>query len=303
MHTSAKCDQSALNGEQYLAGLPQKWRPRCSAQALEWHPDRAGPSKRKQHEDVFRRINAAYSDLTEGPTRARSGSASSSSAGQRGQQQQQQQYYRRPPRGGFESGYARPGGGGFSQEDAERVFKEFFGGRAAEDLFREMHRAAEEMQRNRRGGAGGLGGMGVGPQEWDEMVRNRMGSTGGPHATEVQEYTYRRSDGKIMRRRVTRRHMPGGQVHEDAQEDVVDGYDGRSGSTGGRSYASSSGRASPMSGNSSPLSSPNVVGTLFEVARRTVAPVLMTFLSRALQSAYRGALQGVIRRFLGRGRR
>lgn len=274
--------------------------------ALQWHPDRAEPSKRKAHEEEFRKINAAYSELVEngGKQSSQHQSGPSSSAEWSNRWQQQQQWQKRGP---FDqnTGFSRPGSSGFSNADAERVFKEFFGSRAAEDLFREMHRAAEEMHRGRRSGFGM--GMDFGPQEWEQLVRNRMGGSGGPHATEVQEYTYRRGDGKHVRRRVTRRHMPNGNVHEETQEEVLDDHgrpSDRSTDPGPFRSSAGSSSSSPMGSSAGgPLAGPHIASALYEMFRRTVVPVLAMTVTRAIQSAFRGALRSVLRRLLGGGRR
>lgn len=93
--------------------------------ALKWHPDRQPPEKRKEAERHFSAAADAYGILSNPERRSQHDVAG------------------RPPRasGGFPRGgfsYGFPGGSLHSQEDAERLFKEAFGGQGIQEIFGQL---------------------------------------------------------------------------------------------------------------------------------------------------------------------
>lgn len=166
---------------------------------------------------------------------------------------------------------------------------QFFGHRTAEELIREMHRAAEQMQ---RGPGMGPFGMGMTPEEWERMARSAFGSSRGTFSAsevgrQVREHVYRSSDGRQFRRRVIRRHLSDGSVEESVEDiPLSDGRASESPSGAGGSGIHHDPRVSRFGQE------------LIESVRRTIVPML----SWAFVKFVQGAVRSFIRRLL-RGRR
>lgn len=159
-------------------------------QALRWHPDR-NPDNREAAEAKFKRISEAYQGLSGQST---GNGASGHPTGQ-------------PHGPGFH--------GGASGEQAEEIFKHFFGGRGLDDIMREMERAQR---------AGGFGGGGSRQTDPFESMFGGMQNT----RTTIRQEMFTTSDGKRMVRTIKITQSADGkeqrEVTETEQGEGAGGY-------------------------------------------------------------------------------
>ena len=159
--------------------------------AMETHPDRGGDAEK------FKEINAAYDALKNGGSGQQFGGGNPFGGGQ-------QQY-------GF-------GGQNFrartmTQEEAERVFREFFGGRQSEEIFREAETLFKEFEKSFGGDifSGHRGGFRRGGFTSN---RQRASTT----STSTQTYMYTNARGQAVRRTEITRTGPNGTTTEVKEE-------------------------------------------------------------------------------------
>lgn len=160
--------------------------------AMKHHPDR-NPDDRAGAAERFKEVSAAYEALTGGGG-AQYGQGGMGGAGAHGFGNA----------GGFSSRH-------MSQEDAERIFKEFFGsaGINPDDLFNDIFSG---HRRFTRGGGGFPSGGGFG----------NFGG-GGSVSVSTTSSTYVNSQGQTVRRTETVRRGPNGSESREVKEEVLGG--------------------------------------------------------------------------------
>jgi len=212
-------------------------------EALRWHPDRHQGAEKATAEARFKKISAAYQELSKPGGRSTAYGASTSgqgSGGGRSSAYANSGGYRPPPGAGqYRYEYRQD----FTREDAERVFKEMFGNDSS-SFIRELERAMR--QAHMRGGMpGGFGAAGFGPggfafgrgmsavdlnDLFKSLFQDQMRGAGGfGGANEIRETSYVNSRGETVIRRVIRSRGPNGVVSESVTERVV----GRGGAAAG----------------------------------------------------------------------
>ena len=301
-------------------------------EALKWHPDRHPDGAEKTAAEArFKKISAAYQELSAPGGRQRASSASS----------------RASTGGAARGGYGYGGGGGaaedfarraggayryeyrkdFTREDAERVFREMFGNDSS-SFIRDIERALrEQAMRGGRPGAGGFPGGGFGggfpggpgfggfaygrgmsAYDLNDLFKTlfdaqaTMRSDGGG-ANEVRETSYVNARGETVIRRVVRTRAPNGMVSESVTERVV----GRGGTGTGdpwRHRSTSSSSTSTGARGSPPPPHGAVVGVnpLVElavgaarVARIAFVRFVAAFGARLLQQIARAVIRFIFR--------
>jgi curved DNA-binding protein CbpA len=298
-------------------------------EALKWHPDRhVGDAEKARAEARFKRISAAYQTLSapggrEGASYGYS-SASSSGASSRAAQAESArrayEAYQRQPGYGASSGTEFRYRQDFTRADADRIFREMFGGDSS-SFVRELERALREG--HARGGFGPMGSVGgfafrsrgFAPGDLEDMFnavfggQTQSGRRGdGSGYSEVRESSYVNARGETVIRRVIRTRGPSGAVSESVTERVVSpgarggAYYGGSASSSS-SYGAGSGGGSarappPPGGGGSGGGAVQSVNPLVElavgaarVARVALARFIATFGARLLQQAIRFLLR------------
>ena len=296
-------------------------------EALKWHPDRhVGDVEKAKAEARFKRISAAYQTLSApgGRERASYGysSASSSGASSRAAQAESArrayEAYQQPGYGasGTEFRYRQD----FTRADADRIFREMFGGDSS-SFVRELERALREG--HARGGFGPMGSVGgfafrsrgFAPSDLEDMFNavfggqtqsgRRPGQSFGGGYSEVRESSYLNARGETVIRRVIRTRGPSGAVSESVTERVVSpgarggAYYGGSSSSSSSSYGASGGGSArappPPGGGGGAVQSVNPLVELAvgaaRVARIALARFIATFGARLLQQVIRFLLR------------
>lgn len=296
-------------------------------EALKWHPDRhVGDAEKAKAEARFKRISAAYQTLSApgGRERASYGysSASSSGASSRAAQAESArrayEAYRQPGYGasGTEFRYRQD----FTRADADRIFREMFGGDSS-SFVRELERALREG--HARGGFGPMGSVGgfafrsrgFAPSDLEDMFNavfggqsqsgRRPGQSSSGGYSEVRESSYLNARGETVIRRVIRTRGPSGAVSESVTERVVSpgarggAYYSGSSSSSSSSYGASSGGSTrappPPGGGGGAVQSVNPLVELAvgaaRVARIALARFIATFGARLLQQVIRFLLR------------
>jgi len=245
-------------------------------EALKWHPDRHPEASREAASVRFKAISAAYQELSDDSAR-RDGDAARAAAGfdsQRGRARSE------PFRG---RGPERPSG--FSQADAERLFREAFGGAAS---YADVLRAMEQAQR--RGGLGAAAG--AFEAALAAALRQSQGGTAyGRASTSTSSQVVQLPNGERVIRTTTVRVDADGSQHTTVSERSL----GRA-SYGNEAYGSEQGAP----GQAMPAG-------LAAAALGALSPLLARFgavasglLVRSLVSAMGVVLRTVLRRLFGR---
>jgi len=298
-------------------------------EALKWHPDRHPDGAEKTAAEArFKKISAAYQELSAPGGRQRASSASSR-ASTGGAARGGYGY----SGGGAAEDFARRAGGAytyeyrkdFTREDAERVFREMFGNDSS-SFIREIERALrEQAMRGGRPGAGGFPGGGFGggfpggpgfggftysrgmsAYDLNDLFKTLFdaqatmrGDGGGTN--EVRETSYVNARGETVIRRVVRTRAPNGMVHESVTERVV----GRGGTGAGDPWRNrSTSSTSTGARGSPPPPHGSVVGVnpLVElavgaarVARIAFVRFVAAFGARLLQQIARAVIRFIFR--------
>lgn len=240
--------------------------------ALQWHPDRQAGAEKATAEAKFKDLSQAYTTLSspeqrrlydQGRAHTATGASGRQEWARRSWEQQQQQ--QQP------GTQQRPWPDGFSQSEAERVFRDAFGSNLAELL-----RRAQQAQTTGRRGASPVDEL------FGEILRQAAAAgRGGPHF-EVRDEVYTRPDGRRVRRRTRVTRMADGRVatEVDERED------------GSRDYASSS---------------PATSSGIAQVIRSVAAPFVAALAARATNlfmqhaaDALRVMFRLLVRRLTGR---
>ena len=176
---------------------------------------------------------------------------------------------------------------GFSEEDAERLFRDVFGAASVA----EMLRVAELLRRMQA--QGGVARGGAASASWEDVLSQTMRSAAAGARTEVESSVYIRPDGERVLRTVTTTISRDGRVSQQVEERSI----GRT--TRG---ASRSGRAAEAEAAARD-DAPNPPGIL----RQLLAPYIAAAGAFAAQAATRAlisfagaALRAILRRLGGR---
>ncbi|PFH37092.1 DnaJ domain-containing protein [Besnoitia besnoiti] len=215
--------------------------------ALKWHPDR-NPDNRQQAETQFRLVSEAYQTLSN-PEKRQSYDTMRKDGGSG---------FQEGFPGGMGSGPQAPFGSPFgqsgpfrthhvSQEEAERLFRQVFGGINVHDVFAQMlneqaragrggarrnpffmdDREIEELLRRSAGmGRSAAGGPGQrsGPFGWDSG-RPTAGTAGGAVTTSRAVNIIQRGE-KLVEQTVITRRFPNGRIEQEVSERVLDPHQG-----------------------------------------------------------------------------
>lgn len=158
-------------------------------QALKWHPDR-NQDNREKAEEQFKKVSEAYQVLS-----GQSAGPGNHAAGGMG-------------------GMGGPGFGGGrqpTQEEAEEIFKSFFGGNMA-DIMNEMMKNQGGQQGTARGGRRGAAG------NHDDIFGSMFGGGMGMNSqTSIRQEVVQKSDGSQVLR-VTKTTVSGGKTTTEVTE-------------------------------------------------------------------------------------
>jgi len=167
--------------------------------AMETHPDRGGDAEK------FKEVNAAYDALKNGGGQQGFGGGNPFQGGQ--------QQYGGHPFGG-QNFRART----MTQEEAEQVFREFFGGRQPEEIFREAETLFKHFEKSFGGDifSGHRGGFRRGGFNSSSSSTNRQRAS--TTSTSTQTYMYTNAQGQAVRRTEITRTGPNGTTTEVKEE-------------------------------------------------------------------------------------
>lgn len=292
-------------------------------EALRWHPDRHQGAEKASAEARFKKISAAYQELSKPGGRSTAYGASTSGQGYgsgRSSAYASSGGYRPPPGGSGQYRYEYRQD--FTREDAERVFKEMFGNDSS-SFIRELERAMR--QAHMRGGMpGGFGAAGFGPggfafgrgmsavdlnDLFKSLFQDQMRGAGGfGGANEIRETSYVNSRGETVIRRVIRSRGPNGVVSESVTERVV----GRGGNAAGEgmnfdSWRQAYQQAAP-GGSSGSARKPPPPGSVVSVnplvelavgAARVVRIAFMRFVAAYGARILQNVIRFILRRLFG----
>ena len=168
--------------------------------AMETHPDRGGDAEK------FKEVNAAYDALKNG------GGGQQGFGGGNPFQGGQQQY------GGHPFGGQNFRARTMTQEEAEKVFREFFGGRQPEEIFREAETLFKHFEKSFGGDifSGHRGGFRRGGFNSSSSSTNRQRAS--TTSTSTQTYMYTNAQGQAVRRTEITRTGPNGTTTEVKEE-------------------------------------------------------------------------------------
>lgn len=288
--TQAPRDPYAVLGVSRSATL-EEVKAAYRREALKWHPDRHPEATRNAATARFKAVSEAYQTLSDASSRSRHDSRTS-----------YEQATQREPGWGRDTaraGGASAGGrawsdaqqgraGGFTEADAERLFREVFGSASG---LAEVLRQMQAAQGGMRGGRGAA--------SFEDLLGQAMRGAASGARTEVATSVYVRPDGERVVRTTTTTTHRDGRVSQHVEERSM-GRTTRGAARSGR--AAQAEAAAPDDG-----SQPERQGLLRDAFRQLLGPFVAAAGSMAAQAATRtlvrsfvgAALRAVIRRLLG----
>jgi curved DNA-binding protein CbpA len=287
--TQAPRDPYAVLGVSRSATL-EEVKAAYRREALKWHPDRHPEAERDAASARFKAVSEAYQTLSDASSRSRHDSRSSYEQATRGEPGWGRDTARAggASAGGRAWSDAQQGRGGFTEADAERLFREVFGSASGlAEVLRQMQAAQGAGMRSSRGAS-----------SFEDLLGQAMRGAASGARTEVATSVYVRPDGERVVRTTTTTTHRDGRVTQRVEERSM-GRTTRGAARSGR--AAQAEAAAPEE-----YGAPERQGLLRDAFKQLLGPFIAAAGSMAAQAATRtvvsfagAALRAVIRRLLG----